>query len=117
MPAPLSHRYSWRPSRIRFNLSALMVLVLFIGSALGWIVHRARAQRDAAAAIERAGGQSCLARRIGTTQGPLWYWLNKSKRGVPAEFVLPIERETGVSRSELRPDLFPEIGTKEEARA
>ena len=67
-------------------------------------------------AIERAGGQSSLARRIGTTQGPLWYWLKKSKRGVPAEFVLPIERETGVSRGDLRPDLFP-VEVAEEARA
>jgi DNA-binding transcriptional regulator YdaS (Cro superfamily) len=58
-------------------------------------------------ACERAGGQSRLASLIGTTQGQVWYWLTKSKRGVPAEFVLPIERETGVSRSDLRPDLFP----------
>ena len=63
-------------------------------------------------ACERAGGQNRLAKLIGTTQGQVWYWLTKSKRGVPAEFVLPIERETGVSRSALRPDLFPE-----EARA
>src|SRR5580700_6645570 len=34
----------------------LMVLVLLIGCGLGWIVHRARVQRDAVAAIERAGG-------------------------------------------------------------
>jgi DNA-binding transcriptional regulator YdaS (Cro superfamily) len=66
-------------------------------------------------ACERAGGQAKLARRIGTTQGQIWYWLTKSKRGVPAEFVLPIERETAVSRSDLRPDLFPV--SIEEARA
>lgn len=64
-------------------------------------------------AIERAGGQNSLARRIGTTQGPLWYWLNRSKKGVPAEFVLPIERETGVPRGDLRPDLFPSDATSE----
>ena len=58
-------------------------------------------------ACEVAGGQKRLADRIGTRQGQVWYWLSKSKRGVPAEFVLPIERETGVSRSELRPDLWP----------
>lgn len=63
-------------------------------------------------ACERAGGQSRLAKLIGTTQGQVWYWLTKSKHGVPAEFVLPIERETGVPRSALRPDLFPQ-----EARA
>lgn len=58
-------------------------------------------------ACEVAGGQKPLADRIGTTQSQVWYWLTRSKRGVPAEFVLPIERETGVSRGELRPDLWP----------
>lgn len=58
-------------------------------------------------ACDAAGGQSKLARRIGTTQSQVWYWLTQSKKGVPAEFVLPIERETGVTRSELRPDLYP----------
>lgn len=58
-------------------------------------------------ACELAGGQKPLADRIGTTQSQVWYWLEKSKRGVPAEFVLSIERETGVSRSALRPDLWP----------
>jgi DNA-binding transcriptional regulator YdaS (Cro superfamily) len=48
-----------------------------------------------------------LADRIGTTQSQVWYWLERSKRGVPGEFVLPIERETGVTRHELRPDLYP----------
>lgn len=59
-------------------------------------------------ACKVAGGQKSLADRIGTTQSQVWYWLERSKRGVPAEYVLPIERETGVSRSALRPDLWPE---------
>lgn len=63
-------------------------------------------------ACELAGSQERLAKRIGTTQSQVWYWLAKSKRGVPAEFVLPIERETGVSRSELRPDLYPFEGMR-----
>ena len=54
-----------------------------------------------------AGGQKPLADRIGTTQSQVWYWLERSKRGVPAEHVLSIERETGISRHELRPDLYP----------
>jgi len=66
-------------------------------------------------ACEVAGGQKPLADRIGTTQSQVWYWLERSKKGVPAEFVLPIERETGVSRSELRPDLYP--SSVNEARA
>lgn len=54
-----------------------------------------------------AGGQKPLADRIGTTQSMVWYWLTRSKKGVPGEFVLRIERETGVSRHVLRPDLYP----------
>jgi DNA-binding transcriptional regulator YdaS (Cro superfamily) len=66
-------------------------------------------------ACDVAGGQKSLADRIRTTQSQVWYWLERSKKGVPAEFVLSIERETGVSRSELRPDLWP-AEVKEEAR-
>lgn len=58
-------------------------------------------------ACDIAGGQKPLADRIGTTQSQIWYWLFRSKKGVPAEFVLPIEGATGVSRSELRADLWP----------
>lgn len=63
-------------------------------------------------ACEVAGSQERLAKRIGTTQSQVWYWLTRSKRGVPAEFVLPIERETGVPRFELRPDLYPFEGVR-----
>jgi Leucine Rich repeat len=34
-----------------------MVLVLVLGGWLGWIVHRARVQREVVAAVEREGGQ------------------------------------------------------------
>jgi DNA-binding transcriptional regulator YdaS (Cro superfamily) len=53
------------------------------------------------------GGQKKLADRIGTTQSQVWYWLERSKKGIPAEYVLPIERVTGIPRGELRPDLYP----------
>lgn len=58
-------------------------------------------------ACEAAGGQKPLADLIGTTQSQVWYWLTRSKRGVPAEFAPKIEAATGVPRSELRPDLWP----------
>lgn len=58
-------------------------------------------------ACDVAGGQKSLADKIGTRQSRVWYWLERSKKGVPGEFVLPIERETGVPRGELRPDLYP----------
>lgn len=63
-------------------------------------------------ACELAGGQTSLAKRIGTRQQLVSYWLSSSKRGVPGEFVLAIERETGVPRHELRPDLYPEPGSE-----
>jgi DNA-binding transcriptional regulator YdaS (Cro superfamily) len=58
-------------------------------------------------ACEVAGGQKPLADRIGTSQSQVWYWLTRSKRGVPAEFAPLIEEATGVPKSELRPDLWP----------
>jgi len=57
-------------------------------------------------AVSVAGGQLALAKKIGTSQSRVWNWLNRDSR-IPAEFVLPIERATGVSRHELRPDLYP----------
>jgi hypothetical protein len=47
-----------RPGRrwLRLSLQALIVLVLMIAGGLGWMVHRARVQREAVAAIEAAGG-------------------------------------------------------------
>lgn len=57
-------------------------------------------------AISRAGGQVALAQRLGIGQGAISNWIHKTKR-VPAERVLAIEEATGVSRHELRPDLYP----------
>jgi DNA-binding transcriptional regulator YdaS (Cro superfamily) len=57
-------------------------------------------------AIEIAGSQSELARRIGVGQTAVWYWLHMSRYGVPAEYVSKIEQVTGVVRTELRPDLW-----------
>lgn len=56
-------------------------------------------------AVRLAGSQSELARRIGFTQGSVWRWLNGTE--LPGEAVLPIEQATGVSRHDLRPDLYP----------
>ncbi|MCT8970617.1 helix-turn-helix domain-containing protein [Microbaculum sp. A6E488] len=53
------------------------------------------------------GGQKPLAAKIGTTQSQVWYWLTRSKKGVSAEFVIPIEEVTGIPRHELRPDIYP----------
>ena len=61
-------------------------------------------------AITIASGQSALARLIGVKQAHIWNWLNKTRR-VPAEYVLRIEDATGVSRHDLRPDIYPPPAT------
>src|SRR5262245_14616181 len=61
-------------------------------------------------AVEIDRGQKPLARRIGTTQSRLWYWLEKSRHGAAARFVLAIEAATGVPRHALRPDIYPASG-------
>ncbi len=38
---------------LRFNLRTLILLTLMFGSGLGWLVHSARVQREAVAAIRR----------------------------------------------------------------
>lgn len=60
-----------------------------------------------ARAVSTVGGQIKLARAIGTTQSNVWDWLNRTRRGTPAEWVLKVEAVSGVSRHDLRPDLYP----------
>jgi hypothetical protein len=48
---------SWR-NRLRIRVRAFFVLVLFVGSGLGWMVHNARVQRDVVAAIRKARGST-----------------------------------------------------------
>lgn len=57
-------------------------------------------------AIEAAGGQKPLADKIGTTQSNVWYWLERAKNGVPAEWVLKVADASGVPAHEIRPDIF-----------
>ena len=42
---------------LRISVRGLIILVLVIGGWLGWAVHNARIQREAVAAVERAGGE------------------------------------------------------------
>ena len=49
-------RPRWLRLNVRLRMRTLLVLVLALGGGLGWVVHRARVQRDAVAAIRRVGG-------------------------------------------------------------
>ncbi len=59
--------------------------------------------------VSRAGSQSQVARDLRVAQPTVWHWLNESCR-LPAEYVLTAERLYGVSRHELRPDIYPKEG-------
>lgn len=56
--------------------------------------------------VEIAGSQSEVARQLGVPQPTFWKWLQSSKR-LPAEYVLTAEKLFGVSRHDLRPDIYP----------
>ena len=40
---------------LRFSIRGLIVLVLFTGGGLGWLIRGARIQREAVAALEKCG--------------------------------------------------------------
>ena len=60
------------------------------------------AVKNACAAV---GGQVKLAALIKVSPQAVNLWVTKNK--VPAERVLDVERASGISRHELRPDLYP----------
>jgi hypothetical protein len=55
-------------------------------------------------AIAKAGGQTNLGKLIGVSQGHVSQWLRRGR--VPATRAISIEKATGVSRKDLRPDVF-----------
>ena len=50
--------------------------------------------------------QTAFAELVGVSQVSVSKWINQSKR-LPAEYVLIVENATGVSRHDLRPDIYP----------
>jgi DNA-binding transcriptional regulator YdaS (Cro superfamily) len=56
-------------------------------------------------AVEAAGGILELAKLCGITYESVRKW--KVRKRLPPERVLEVERFTGVSRHDLRPDLYP----------
>lgn len=61
-------------------------------------------------ACKKAGGASALARLLKITPQAVLQWPR-----VPAERVLEVEAHTGVSRHDLRADIFGPAPTKENA--
>lgn len=58
-------------------------------------------------AVQSSGSLARLARAIGVRYQLIQSWLGLSRKfATPARYVLAIERETGMSRHLLRPDVF-----------
>lgn len=64
------------------------------------MVNKSREALERAAA--NVGGFPILAKKLGITRHALYQW-----SVVPSNRVIAIEAATGVSRDELRPDLYP----------
>lgn len=62
-----------------------------------------------------AGGQAKLARILGLSQSTVNSWFRRRSE-LPAQHVLTVEKATGVSRHELRPDLYPLEDTPQPAQ-
>lgn len=63
-------------------------------------------ENPATKAANAAGGQSALARALGCTPQAVQRMCATGR--IPAERVLQIESASGVSRHELRPDIYPQ---------
>lgn len=63
-------------------------------------------QTSVAIACRAAEGQASLARALGIRQSTVSSWLRRGNE-LPAKFVIPVERAYGISRHDLRPDLYP----------
>lgn len=58
-------------------------------------------------ALDKAGSQVRLAEICGVKQPTVWGWLQTKSPRLPAEYVLKVEAELGLSRHDLRPDIYP----------
>ncbi len=65
-------------------------------------------------AVEQAGGQVSLAKAISVTPQAVNQWVTKGL--VPAARCLAVETATGISRHDLRPDVFGPAPANEEAQ-
>ena len=62
-------------------------------------------------ALKRAGSMAALAKINNTTPQRVRYWVEHGKR-LPAECVFATEDATGVSRWDLRPDIYIKDGIR-----
>lgn len=57
-------------------------------------------------AVRLIGSQSATGRLLGISQHAVWQWLAREKP-LPAKYVLPVSRETGIPPWVLNPEIYP----------
>lgn len=57
-------------------------------------------------AISVLGSQAAMGKLCGVTQPAVSLWV-RGRKALPAQHVLKVEAATGISRHDLRPDLYP----------
>lgn len=67
-------------------------------------------------AIVHTGSQTAFGQLCGVSQQAVAKWM-KGRKPLPAEHVLTVEAATGISRHELRPDIYPPDGAPAPAPA
>ena len=75
-----------------------------------------QSESSLAQAVRKAGSQTAFGELIGKRQSVIHDWLREEKP-LPAEHVLKVEEATGVSRHDLRPDIYPREDQAEDAAA
>lgn len=70
-------------------------------------------QRACKRAVDVSGGPLTLARALSADGSPITHVAVRNWLVVPAERVLDVERLTGVSRFELRPDVYGDVDLAE----
>lgn len=68
--------------------------------------HRFNPAEALREAVARLGSQQGLADICAVSQTAVWKWLQAGK-ALPPKHVLAVEAATGISRHELRPDIYP----------
>jgi hypothetical protein len=68
-----SLRFRWRWPRLGVRTRTMLTAVLIAACTMGWIVHRARVQREAVAALHRAGGYVKYEWRVVSPDGLIEY--------------------------------------------
>lgn len=66
-------------------------------------------------AVDIAGGQTRLAEKISKAcgvklkQSHIHTWINRNKKGIPAQYCPAAEKITGVPKELLRPDVYQSV--------